>query len=302
MASFQNVALLGKGFLGSAVLEQLAEAQFTTTVLTRSQSSLKDIPPGVQVREVDYTSIDSLKDALRGNDVVVSTLNPASVPLQKVVIDASIAVRVKRFIPADFGAMSTDPAAQSLPVHSRVVEIQKYLIDKADAGEIEYTLFAVGGFLERMFTMPVAVDWENHTAAMYDGGDNAISLSSLSTIGRAVAAALNKPEETKNRVVRVHDIILTQRKIFALAKKLTPGKTWTETAVDSEAAMLSLFQQLQTEGVTLPVYGGIFKAAFFGKKYETAYKSVDNEFLGLGFKSEEDVEKIAVELVQHPKL
>ncbi|OQE09311.1 hypothetical protein PENFLA_c112G06827 [Penicillium flavigenum] len=66
-----------KGLLGSAVLEQLAKAQFTTTVLTRSQSPLKDIPPGVQVKEADYTSIDSLKDALRGNDVVVSTLNPA---------------------------------------------------------------------------------------------------------------------------------------------------------------------------------------------------------------------------------
>ncbi|KAL2869569.1 aromatic alcohol reductase [Aspergillus lucknowensis] len=303
MSSFQKVGLLGKGFLGSAVLEQLVKAQFSTTVLTRSQSALKDVPSGVQVKEVDYTSIDSLKAALQGIDVVVSTVNAAAIPLQKLAIDASIAVGVKRFIPADFGAVTTNPAAHFLPVIGHVVEIQKYLAEKVHAGDIEFTIFSVGGFLENQFMRSVAVDWENHTSTIYDGGHVPISFSTLPTVGRAVAAALRKPAETKNRVVHVHDIVLTQRKILEIAKKIVPGKTWTEAgAVDSEPELQGFLERARTEGMKPEFIFGIFKNMLLGKRYASAYKSVDNELLGLGLKSEEDVVKFGAEIRQRSKL
>ncbi|KAH1551310.1 hypothetical protein LV164_001336 [Aspergillus fumigatus] len=117
MTTIQKVALLGKGFLGSAVLDPLVKAGFDVTVLTRCRSSVEGVPVGVAVVEVDYTSIDSLEHALP--------------------IDASIQAGVKRFIPADFGALTTAPEAQGLPVRARPVEIQNYLKGKARLGEVE---------------------------------------------------------------------------------------------------------------------------------------------------------------------
>ncbi|KAK9646728.1 hypothetical protein HCH54_005460 [Aspergillus fumigatus] len=78
MTTIQKVALLGKGFLGSAVLDPLVKAGFDVTVLTRCRSSVEGVPVGVAVVEVDYTSIDSLEHALRGHDAVVSTVTSAA--------------------------------------------------------------------------------------------------------------------------------------------------------------------------------------------------------------------------------
>ncbi|KAL2847742.1 hypothetical protein BJY01DRAFT_234143 [Aspergillus pseudoustus] len=297
MASFKKVALLGKGYLGSVVVEELVKAQFEVTVVTRSQSTVEGIKSSVAIKEVDYSSIESLKAALEGHDVVVSTLNPGGIPLQKTAIDASIAVGVRRFIPADFGSITTDPEAQNLPVLGHVVAIQKYLAEKANAGDIEWTIFAVGGFLELLFTKPVAVDFEKRTATLFDGGDHPVSVSSTATVGKAIAGALKKPEETKNRVVHVHDIILTQRKVLELAKKLDPGRTWTETALDGSAELESHLQRLRSEGMSPAIFAGIFRAALFSGKYGTAYHNVDNDLLGLGFKTDEEVERLAVDLL-----
>ncbi|KEY77229.1 transcription factor NmrA [Aspergillus fumigatus] len=68
-----------------------------------------------------------------GFDVTVLTRCRSSPPA----IDASIQAGVKRFIPADFGALTTAPEAQGLPVRARPVEIQNYLKGKARLGEVE---------------------------------------------------------------------------------------------------------------------------------------------------------------------
>ncbi|KAL3496472.1 NmrA-like family protein [Aspergillus germanicus] len=298
MTQFQKVAILGRGYLGSAVLEELTKAHFEVTVLTRAQSTASAPSDNIAVKEVDYSSASGLEAALKGHDVVVSTVNPAGIALQKVAIDASIAAGVKRFIPADFGLITTDPDAQKLPVQAHVVEIQGYLAEKADAGELEYTIFAVGLFLELFIKTPLAIDLDSRTATLYDRGVHPVSASSVSTIGKAVAAALRKPDETKNSVLRIHDIVLTQRKVLELLKKYSPGDTWTETSVDGSVELETLLQRLRNEGPSPPVISGVFKAAFFSGKYNAAYDNTDNELLGLGFKTEEDVEALAAELLK----
>ncbi len=101
-----------KGLLGSAVVDQLAAAGFAVTVLTRNRSSLKDLPSGIEAVEVDYNSVESLANALRGQDVIVTTTSAEALSNQKPIIDAAIAAGVKRFIPSDFGSFTHDPEAQ----------------------------------------------------------------------------------------------------------------------------------------------------------------------------------------------
>ncbi|KAL3476016.1 hypothetical protein BJX99DRAFT_228722 [Aspergillus californicus] len=298
MTPFQRVALLGKGYLGSVILDELVKEQFTVTLFTRSTIPVAEIPSGIVVRQVDYTSLDNLTAALQGVDVVIVTVSPDVIHKQKVIIDAAILAGVKRLIPAEFGAMTSDPVGRSLPVHADAVEIQDYLAEKADAGEIEYTLFGVGAFLGYVFTLPIVVEFEKRSARVYDGGENRFSVSHLPTIARAVIASLRKPAETRNRVVRVHDGVITQKRVLDLAKQWTPGETWTETPVDSERELRAVLERIGVEGRNVANDVLLFKAALLSGKYGSAYETVDNELLGLGFVSDEELEQIARSIVK----
>ncbi|KIW11464.1 hypothetical protein PV08_10764 [Exophiala spinifera] len=291
MSKIQKVTLLGKGTLGSAVLEQLLNAGFTVTVLSRTPDSVKGLPSGVKVDRVDYSSVESLATALRGQDAVVSTVGPGALSSQKLTIEACILAGVKRYIPSDYGAITTDPKAQTLPINRSTVEIQQYLAEKARSGDLEYTVLATGPFLDLLISWPFAVDFQNRSVELFDGGVHPFSTTRLATIGKAIAGVLRNTEATKNRVVYVHDIVLTQAKILALAKKYSaPGEKWTETVVDSQTELDKALDGIAKGGLDQRKSMALIKAALFSGKYATEYKSVDNELLGLGFLSEEELD------------
>lgn len=91
--------------MGRSVVEALLEADFQVSVVTRDATTAK-APSIARLITSDYT-YDSLVLALNGQDAVVSTVavGPAIVA-QKAMIDAAIAVGVKRFIPSEYGTSS----------------------------------------------------------------------------------------------------------------------------------------------------------------------------------------------------
>ena len=72
------------------------------TAFSRANSSAT-FPPGVAVKKVDYDSLESLKEALEGQDAVVSAIATVAVGSQNVLIDAAVQAGVKRFLPSEFG-------------------------------------------------------------------------------------------------------------------------------------------------------------------------------------------------------
>ena len=283
-----------KGLLGSAVVDQLASAGFAVTVLTRDSKALKGLPEGVQAVDVDYTSVESLTAALRGQDAAVCTLGTTAVTNQRTIIDAAIAAGVKRYIPSDFGSFTSDTAAQAvMPFLASLTEIRKYLAEKAQEGALEYTAFATGAFLELVLAMPFAADLTKRSVRYHDDGKHLFSTSSIVTIGKAVAAALKTPEATKNRALFVHDTVISQYKLVALAKKYAP-EGWTETRVDGETEYQEAREAQSKAGPSLEATYRLLGAALLGGKFAGAYTSVDNASLGLGTLSDADLEtKIA---------
>ncbi|KAK7409607.1 hypothetical protein QQX98_008202 [Neonectria punicea] len=295
MASLQNVALLGKGMLGSAILDQLVNNGFTVTILSRDPSKVKDIPSGVQVAQVDYSSKDSLVKALKGQDVAIATLAPAGLPTQKLIIDASIEAGVKRYIPSDFGSFTTDPTARELPLVQGMAAIHDYLREKADSGTLEYTIFATGAFLDYVIGSPLLVDLKNHSIELYDQGVNAFSSTSVSTIGKAIANALKARDATKNRNVYIHEFVFTQAKALEISKKLSPpGTRWTETHADANAVLNQLIEKAKANPTDSSIAYPMIKAALLAGRYKAAYDQVDNELLGIRLLTEAEIEaKIA---------
>ncbi|KAF5505019.1 hypothetical protein CGCS363_v004582 [Colletotrichum siamense] len=293
MSTYQNVALLGKGFLGSAILTELVNAGLTVTVLGRSESAKEGLPSGVKFATVDYSSVDDLAAALRGQDAVVSTVSKGGLLTQNTVIDASIKAGVKRYIPSDWGTFTTDPKAQRelVPVLGPMLDVQKYLAEKARTGEIEHTIFSVGAFLDFLTTVPVAFDYASKTVELWDGGRHRLSTTSVSSIGKAVAGALKNPGATKNRNIKVHELVVTQRQLYELAKKYSPpGTEWKEIELEGEAAFGEALNSVKEDPYNEGKIMGAIKAGVLSGRYESAYEQVDNELVGVPLLTEADLE------------
>ena len=57
----------------------------------------------MRVHRTDYESSDSLSEAFKGQDAVVSVIASAGVREQHKVVDAALKAGVKRFIPSEYG-------------------------------------------------------------------------------------------------------------------------------------------------------------------------------------------------------
>jgi hypothetical protein len=204
------------------------------TVLARKLSE-SQFPPSVRVAGVDFESIPELTLALTGQDAVVSAVGPAGIMTQVPLIEAPVAAGVKRFIPSEFGADAGDANASKLPVYQRSIAIHKALQEKVKTNpEFTYLLIRNGMFLDwgliRQYHFHFAFDSE--TPPFYDGGNRLFSTTTLATAGRAVAGVLLCLDETKNRVVYVHDMIVTQRQILGIAQKIAPERKWNPVNVN----------------------------------------------------------------------
>ncbi|KAK1964987.1 NAD(P)-binding protein [Colletotrichum sublineola] len=295
MSTFVNVALLGKGYLGSAIVTELVNADFKVTVLGRSDSAKEGLPAGVRFKVVDYASIDSLTPALQGQDVVVSTVSKGGLLTQSTAIDACIKAGVKRYIPSDWGSFTTDPKAHSelAAVLGPMFDTQRYIIEKAGAGEIEYTIFSIGGFTDYFAHRPIAFDYINKSVELFDDGKHGFSSTSIAGIGKAVVGALKNPRATKNRNLKIHELVLSQAQLLALAKKYSPpGAQWKETKLDGKAefdmALKAALEDPSSEHKVLAV----IKAALLGGRYASVYDKVDNELVGVPLLTEKDLEVI----------
>ncbi|OBT68696.1 hypothetical protein VE03_01820 [Pseudogymnoascus sp. 23342-1-I1] len=293
--AIRNIAIAGaSGNLGVPILHALIESNiFNVTVLTRHSSNAQ-FPPSVRVIRVDYTSIPDLTAALTGQDAVVSALTTAAVETQVPLIEAAIAAGVQRFIPSEYSASIDNPKSATLPVYQPFIKVHQLL--KRVSGEhplFTYTLIRNGPFLDWCLEKGFFVDFKSETTTpFYDGGDRPFSTTTLATVARAVVGVLQHVDETRNRVVFVHDRVTTQREILGIAEKLTPGRKWTPVDVSS-ADLEAVSQQKFAEGkMDLGALMGFLIRAVFAEGYGGEFVEVDNELLGIPLKTEAELEEL----------
>lgn len=262
------------------------------TVLTR-HSSQAQFPLSVRVIRVDYTSVPDLTKALNNQDAVVSVLTASAVDTQAPIIEASIAAGVKRFIPSEFSCNIDNPKAFTLPVYKPNIEVHQLLKRLSSEHPLfTYSLIRNGPFLDWCLTKGLFVDFKAETTPQYDGGDRPFSTTTMATIARAVVGVLQHVDETKNRVVFVHDIVTTQRKILDIAEKLAPGRKWTPVPV-STADLEDASQANYAKGkVDLGSLMGMLIRVIFGEGYGGEFEEVDNELLGIPLKTDAELEEL----------
>jgi len=98
-------------------------------------------------------------------------------------IDASVAARVRRFIPAEFGMDSRNPLCVRLPVCAPKVDTQKYFQEMADSND---GCIANGLFLNWGIRVGFIINPASHSATLYNGGDVPLGTTTLADVAKAI--------------------------------------------------------------------------------------------------------------------
>lgn len=152
-----------------------------------------------------------------------------------------------------------------------------------------YTYLVTGPLLEQGIECGFFLDVKDGKPVLYDRGANEFSTTTIGTVGRSVVGILIHYEETRNRSVFVHDIVITQRQLLDLAMRVEPDVDWKPRYV----ALTDLEQR--KEGDLIDYKGKAYDynyLATFGADYGSRMGTVDNQLLSIEGISEDKVEEI----------
>lgn len=276
------------GNLGPAVLEQLLIAGFDITVLTR-QGSDKTFDPRVHIAKVNYESFDSLKNALAGQDIVVSTLNVGAIPrpIHLRIIDAAAAAGVKRFVPSEYGCDNTNPQTAKLPVFGDKVSIQEHLKNASQDSGLSYSLLITGPFLDWGIEKGFILNLSGPTATLYDGGERTFSATTLSGVGKGIVGIINNLDATKNTTVYIDEARVSQKELLRLSGKNIDSQIVQTTDLEKAA-----FEELGKPSPNPARFATQFiLRAIFGEGFGSLFdpKKLSNDLFGLKPLSEQEL-------------
>ena len=168
MSGYRNFAVVGAGEIGGPIIHQLLTDKAAGTVndvvvLTRKaslasaplrpetctdqllQGSKTRVDPAARLIAVDYSNKESIKKALIGVDVVISTIAVVVLHLQPRIAEAAKEVGVKLFVPSEFGVPAE--GATDGPFREKA-----YIKEQLKAIGIRYALFYNGAFADHIWT------------------------------------------------------------------------------------------------------------------------------------------------------
>ncbi|KAI0268519.1 hypothetical protein BGY98DRAFT_1018753 [Russula aff. rugulosa BPL654] len=168
MSRYTNFAVVGAGTLGNYIVQQLLKDKAAgivkeVAVLTR-QGSKTTVRGDAKVVQVDYSKDDSIKRALTGVEVVISTISGEALDVQGKIAAAAKEADVKLFIPSDFGNVTEGETEGILG--------------------IPYVVFYTGPFADYIWASFLNLDVTSGKVTIGGDGNKPISFTSRPDIAR----------------------------------------------------------------------------------------------------------------------
>lgn len=259
-------------------------------MLVRLQSLQYSYPPPIRVCKVDYNSVESLRDALRGVDAVVSTVGKGNgLESQFSLIDAAALEGVKRFIPSEFGADLQDKEIRTFPTYQTKVKVEECLETKAQNCDLTYTFVYCSALFDEGLNQGAFADFEAKKVNFFDGGAGAFSATRNTTVARAVVTILKKLDATRNKVIRIADISVTPKSLLEVIQGLDREHEWVSVTVDTEKLVQEAESELASGKFSPKVFAAFALRATFAPSLAGQYGS-DNELLGIKEITKEELE------------
>ena len=179
------IVIGGSGSAGTPIVQALLDAgRLIVTILSRLTSK-STFPEGIKVIKTEYTP-ETLVNAFKDQDAVVSTITTFSVDQQRAFIDAAIEAGVHRFLPSEYGVDTSDRSiGEFVPPAGSKNEAVAYLKTKEATG-LTWTATIVGAFFDSEFMIPGLLGWNipEKKVTLFDGGDIEFEATNLAQIGR----------------------------------------------------------------------------------------------------------------------
>jgi len=137
------------------------------------------------------------------------------------------------------------------------------------------------------------IDIKNRKFRLIDSGNEPYSTSSLPFIGKAVAAILQKPEETANKYLNIAGVTTTQHEVLQIVEKLT-GDTFEVTHISS-AVSERIGDEKLTKG-DYSAFGNYLEQFLFADGAGNGLKGDENAIGLLGLE-EENLEEVVKDVL-----
>jgi len=223
MSGFKNFAIAGAGLTGRFIVRQFLKEKSAGTVnevvvLTR-EGSKTTIDGDAKVIPVDYANKESLKSALTGIDVVISTIGATGFGLQVGIAEAAKEVGVKLFVPSEFGG-PTEGATEG------VFGAKAKVHDQLKALGLPYVLFYTGPYANNVWNPYVNLDVKSGKVSVGGDGNKQISFTSRTDIAKYVSYVLTRlpAEQLKNRTFTIAGDTKSFNEIFKAYEAKTGKK------------------------------------------------------------------------------
>ncbi|KAG8772612.1 hypothetical protein FRC16_005634 [Serendipita sp. 398] len=242
------------GNIGRPIFEALnSSGKFELTVLCRPGSSFTP-PENVIRKDVDFTNVQSLSDAMKGGEALVITVGRTAgdvFAVQKTLIDAAIEAGIKRVIPSHYGTDTERAPGKDQKISQAIINVMNYVKEKANEGKITWTSVMPGTWLDfGMKAGYAGFSIPNRSAILFDGGNSRYNYTLCSTIADSIISILSvdfadeRFGQLENKALRIHDWFVSQNELLdimdeELAKRAESDPTATNT--DGEVAAAAKF-------------------------------------------------------------
>ncbi|KAF8495152.1 NAD-P-binding protein [Russula emetica] len=227
MSGYTNFAVAGAGAIGSYIVQQLLKDKAAgiikeVIVLSRqvnypsNDQTIHDmLSTSLSVIQVDYSNDASIKHALTGVDVVISTVPTAAFDVQWKVATAAKEVDVKSFVPSQFGGISEGAS-----------EGRTFSQTQLKALGLPYTAFYTGAFAGEIWAPFIKLDLTSGKVSIGGDGNKPFPFTSRTDIARYVSYVLTHlpSEQLKNRSFTMAGDNKTFNEVFKAYEEKTGKK------------------------------------------------------------------------------
>ncbi|KAF8490945.1 NAD-P-binding protein [Russula emetica] len=245
MSRYTIFAVVGAGTLGNYIVQQLLKDKAAgivkeVVVLTRqvwyssnncvirdiaeyswldTKGSKTTVQGDAKVVQVDYTNDESIKRAVTGVEVVISTISWEALDVQGKIAAAAKEAGVKLFIPSDFGNVTE---GETEGIFGAKANIQSQLKTLG----LPYVVFYTGPFADYIWAPFINLDVTSGKVAIGGDGNKQISFTSRPDIARYVSYVLTHlpPEQLKNRAFTIAGDNKSFNEIFKAYEEKTGKK------------------------------------------------------------------------------
>ena len=197
------------------------------SVLTNPSQWLRlpsHLPAKTIMHQKSDFSATSLRSALAGQDLIISTTAGGDSDQQIGIIDAAVAAGVRRFMPHEFGHDTLNQGISKRIVKSagraKVIEHLRAVI--TDTDDFEWVGVATGYTLDTgLISGNMGFDLEWHSATVHGRGTETFAASSLQRVGQVASRIILHWEEIKNQYIYAAGFLTSANEVLRGAEKAT---------------------------------------------------------------------------------